>query len=332
MARNYYIFKSGRMSRQDNTIYIETTEGKKPIPVEDIDSLYVFGEVDLNTKLLNFISQKNIPSHFFNYYGFYSGSFYPREYLNSGFLLVNQVGHYTNNKKRLVIAKEIELSAAHNITRNIAYYQNRNTDKAQLEDARSRIDELATRINDATSINELMGIEGKIREIYYSVWGSIINQDIEFEKRVKRPPDNLINALISFGNSMMYSTVLSEIYRTNLNPTISYLHEPGERRFSLSLDLAEIFKPIIVDRLIFSLLNNKQIKPEHTSQDIDGCYLHEEARKLFVKGYEEKLQTTIKHRRLKRNVSYQRLIRLECYKLVKHLTSVEPYESFKTWW
>lgn len=332
MSRNYYIFKSGRIRRQDNTIYIETDEEKKPIPVEDIDSLYLFGEMELNSKFLNFIAQNNIPAHFFNYYGYYSGSYYPREYLNSGFLLVHQVKHYLDNKKRLVIAKEIELSAAHNILTNVSYYLNRRDDKDELQEVKCKIEELVARINDALSVSELMGLEGKIRELYYSVWENMISQDIDFEKRVKRPPDNLVNALISFGNSMMYSTVLSEIYRTQLNPTISYLHEPGERRFSLALDIAEIFKPIIIDRLIFSLLNNRQIKLEDAKQTVEGCVLCEESRKLFIKGYEDKLQTTIKHRRLKRHVSYKHLIRLECYKLSKHLTNIETYDSFKAWW
>lgn len=332
MARNYYIFKSGRISRKDNTIYMETSEGKKPIPVEDIDSLYIFGEIDLNTKFLNFISQKNVPAHLFNYYGFYSGSFYPREYLNSGFLLVHQVEHYSNKKRRLQIAKEIEQSAAHNIIRNIAYYQSRADDSTYLTEVRDGLQSLASQIDEANDVHQLMGIEGNMRGLYYSAWNTILSQELDFEKRIKRPPDNLVNALISFGNSMMYSSVLTEIYRSQLNPTISYLHEPGERRFSLALDLAEIFKPIIVDRLIFSLINTRQIKPEHTSQDMDGCYLHEDARKLFVKGYEEKLQTTIKHRRLKRSISYKHLIRLECYKLIKHLTDVESYEAFRAWW
>jgi CRISPR-associated protein Cas1 len=332
MSRNYYIFKSGRVSRQDNTLYVETNEGKRPVPVEDIDSLYLFGELDLNTKFLNFIAQKNVPAHFFNYYGFYSGSFYPREYLNSGFLLVKQVDYYTNQKKRLAIAKELERSAAHNIIRNIAYYQGRVKDSDYLAEARDEAQRLASGIDNAANIPELMGVEGSLREVYYLAWRHILGPDIEFEKRVRRPPDNLVNALISFGNSMMYSTVLSEIYRSQLNPTISYLHQPGERRFSLALDLAEIFKPIIVDRLIFTMLNTHQIKPEDTHKESEFCYLSEDARKLFVRGYEEKLQTTIKHRRLKRSVSYQHLIRLECYKLIKHLNGMEPYESFRAWW
>ena len=331
MPRNYYIFKSGRVRRKDNTIYIETEEGNKPIPIEDVDSFYLFGELDLNTKFLNFLSQRNVPAHVFNYYGFYAGSFYPREYLNSGFLLVNQVEHYIDSRKRLAIARCISSAASHNILLNLAYYESRAKEADEVGAIRSEIEEIASRIGEAKDVAELMGIEGNIRERYYAAWPAILGSEVDFEKRVRRPPDNLINALISFGNSMMYASVLSEIYHTQLNPTISYLHEPGERRFSLALDLAEIFKPLIVDRLIFALINTRQIKPEHADKQLNYCYLKEEARKLFVAAYEEKLQTTIRHRRLKRSVSYRHLIRLECYRLIKHLTNVEPYEPFKAW-
>ena len=121
------------------------------------------------------------------------------------------------------------------------------------------IEGLKKKIPNAQEIDQLMGIEGNIRKKYYEAWSVIINQEIEFEKRVMHPPDNMINSLISFVNSLIYSKTLTEIYHTQLNPTISYLHEPGSRRYSLCLDLSEIFKPLIGDRLIFSLLNKKQI-------------------------------------------------------------------------
>jgi len=81
-----------------------------------------------------------------------------------------------------------------------------------------------------------------MRERYYHAWRHILAEGWAFTQRVRRPPDNEINALISFGNSMLYTVCLSEIYRTQLTPTISYLHEPGARRFSLALDISEIFK------------------------------------------------------------------------------------------
>ena len=331
MSRNYYITQPGRLRRKDNTLYLEPENAPRiPIPVEDIDALYFYGELDLNTKLLNFLAQKKIACHVFNYYGYYSGSYYPREYLNSGSLLVKQVQHYEKPAKRMTIAHEFVESAVFNMLRILRYHTNRNKDcSAQIES----IEHTLTESRKAKNTNELMGYEGTIRDTYYTAFNTILTLKTPFEKRVRRPPDNPINALISFGNSMMYSACLTEIYRTQLNPTISFLHEPGDRRFSLSLDLAEIFKPLIIDRIIFRLFNRRQLdESKHFETSVDGCYLNETGRKLFIAEFDEQLKQTISHRRLKRHVSYQRLIRLECYKLIKHLVEMEPYQALRPWW
>ena len=93
------------------------------------------------------------------------------------------------------------------------------------------VDSLRKQLSSVTTIEELMGIEGNIRRRYYAAWNVIVNQEIRFEKRVMHPPDNMINSLISLVNSLIYSKTLTEIYHTQLNPTISYLHEPGSRRY-----------------------------------------------------------------------------------------------------
>ena len=330
MKRNYYITKSGRLKRKDNTLYLEFESGdRKTIPIEDVEGLYIMGELDLNTKLLNFLAQQKIPVHVFNYYGYYSGSYYPREHLNSGFLLVNQVECYRDMERRLVIAKELIQSAAHNILRNLKYYRNR---KPGLDAYISDIEAKLPEIGKSTDIMKLMAWEGHIRERYYDSFNVILDLEEEFTKRTKRPPDNMINALISFGNSLMYATTLGEIYHTQLNPTVSYLHEPGNRRFSLSLDIAEIFKPIIIDHIIFKLINTKMLGEKDFEKDVNFCYLSESGRKIFLREYDDRLTTTIKHRKLKRNVSYRRMIRLDCYKLEKYIAGIEEYKAFRAWW
>ncbi|CAN5697265.1 type I-B CRISPR-associated endonuclease Cas1b [soil metagenome] len=302
---------------------------KRVIPVEDVDAIWCFQELDLNAKVLNFLASKKIPLHFFNYYGFYTGSFYPREYLQAGFLLVKQVRHYSSNLKRLRLAKELIGAALHNILRNLRYYGTRGVDLlAETELVQTEV----LRLESVKQINELMACEGRARAAYYKAFEKIIKRDVEFKKRVRRPPDNMVNALISFTNGLVYSSVLTQIYRSQLDPTISFLHEPGFRRFSLALDLAEVFKPILADRLIFRLFNNRQLSEKHFAQDLNCCYLKDSGRKIVLKEWDARLQTTIEHRRLKRKVSYERLIRLECYKLVKHLTEVEEYKGFHAWW
>lgn len=330
MKRNYYIFKSGELHRKDNTIQIifDGNE-KKSIPIEDVDSLYIMGEDTLNTKFINFVASKGVVLHFFNYYGFYTGSFYPKEQLNSGMLLVKQVEYYSNKQQRIYLAKEILKAGSYGIYRNLRYYNERGKDLAEEIKA---INSLRESLEKQDEITKIMGVEGNIRERYYRGFDKIVNQEINFEARVKRPPDNMINSMISFVNTLIYTTVLSEIYHTQLSPLISYLHEPGTRRFSLSLDIAEIFKPLIGDRLIFSLLNKNQITEKDFEKDLNYLYLKDNARKVILQEYDQKLNTTIRHRDLKKNVSYRYLIRLELYKLVKHLIGEKDYEGFKIWW
>ena len=150
--------------------------------------------------------------------------------------------------------------------------------------------------------------------------------------RSKQPPQNEINALISFGNMVCYTLSLRAIHQTQLNPTISYLHKPGERRYSLALDIAEIFKPIIVDKVIFKVLNKKEILVKHFDMKMNKCLLNVLGKKIFIKAIEERLQETIQHKSLKRSVSYRHLVKLECYKLAKHLLSIEEYKPFKMYW
>ena len=196
----------------------------------------------------------------------------------------------------------------------------------------NEIESLRKYIYSSQNVSELMGYEGNIRKIYYDAWNIIINQKIDFEKRVKHPPDNMINTLISFVNTIIYTRTLGEIYKTQLNPTISYLHEPGVRRFSLCLDLSEIFKPLIADRLIFSLLNKNQITESDFTKNLNFLHLDKKASQLIVKQIDEKIKTTVHHKELDKDVSYQYLIRLEAYKIIKHLIGEKEYQPFKMWW
>lgn len=297
-----------------------------PIPVNDIDALYLFGEIDINTKLLNFFAQNNVMLHFFNYYGYYTGTFYPREFLNSGDVIVRQAALYLKKSERLELAKEFVKGAAYGTIQNLKRH------KEKVPGELEKVETYYADIDKQTTIPQVMGLEGNIKEAYYAAFPRIINQDVEFAKRVKNPPDNMMNALISFVNSIIYTEVLREIYKTQLSPTISYLHEPGYRRFSLSLDIAEIFKPIYGDRVIFALLNNNELQKQHFDKDMNYAYLMEDGRKIVVKAIDEKLNTTIMHKQLKQQVSYRRIIRLELYKLVKHVLGEKKYSCFKIWW
>ena len=338
MKKTFYLFNPGHLERKDNTLkFTPITEDENGIehegqsrylPIENISDLYIFGSLSAKSSLYNFLGQNDIAVHFFDYYENYTGSFMPRDSLLSGRMLLAQTGHYQDKKKRMAIACKFIEGAAYNMVKNLRYYDKRGRD---LEPLITNIESYASLIAGSRAVDELMGIEGNIRQTYYDAFELIIN-DFSMGNRIKQPPGNEVNALISFGNMMCYSQCLRAIHQTQLNPTISYLHTPGERRYSLALDVSEIFKPILVDRVIFKVLNKKEIQERHFDKKLNSCLLNESGKKIFVKAFEERLNETIQHRGLNRSVSYKHLIKLECYKLSKHLLNMEEYQPFKMWW
>ncbi|SDD32852.1 type I-B CRISPR-associated endonuclease Cas1b [Williamwhitmania taraxaci] len=334
MKKTFYLFNPGRLSRTDNTLKFTPTdeagnEGQpRYIPIETVDNLYVYGSLDANSALYNFLGKNSVSVHFFDFYEHYTGSFMPKEYLLSGRMQLLQCEHHLKKAKRLIVAQKFIEGGAYNMVRNLKYYGSRGK---SCDDQVERILTYANSIGTTKEVDELMGIEGNIRQTYYEAFDTIID-GFTMGNRTRRPPSNEVNSMISFANSMCYTACLDAIYHTQLNPTISFLHQPGERRYSLALDIAEIFKPLLADRLIFSMFNRKQLQANDFERKLNGCLLKPTSRKKVAEEWEKRLSETVKHRSLGRNVSYKYLIRLECYKLTKHILGIEEYRPFKMWW
>ena len=330
VKKSVYVFSSGELKRKDNTLFIENEGGKKYLPIETISEIYLFGEIAINTALLNFLSQKGITMHYFNYYGYYSGTIYPRERLVSGEMTVRQVEHYISKDMRLTLAKKFVKGSIQNILKVLNYYSNRGKNLDAIID---KIKTFDSSVSVQEDVDSLMGIEGNARDSYYQAFDIIIESSLfKFEKRSRRPPKNPLNSLISFGNSVIYASILSEIYKTHLDPRIGYLHSSNLRRFSLNLDVAEIFKPIIVDRVIFTIIGKGEFTEENFETGMDGFILNKAGREIFLKQFEEKMASTIMQRELGRGVSYRRLIRMELYKLEKHFIGDKEYQPFLAYW
>ena len=329
--RSYYIFKAGKISRKENTVFLEYTDKetgkpqKRVIPIHDIEQIYFFKDVSLNTKFMEFVSKRGILLHFYNYYGKYVGSFYPKGKNEDGKALVKQVEHYLAIRKRLYIAKEIVMGALYNIKRFLAKKSNNPFIESTIETSIKQVEK-------SDSINEIMGYEASARKAYYSAWNGIIKWN--FPARKMHPPADEVNALISFGNSLLYTKLLHNILSSPLNPSVSYLHETYDKnRFPLSYDISEVFKPIIVDRIIFKLINKDMLKKEqHFIKEGDGTYLNDEGRKIFIKEFEDTLSSTIIYKGKERKISYSTLLRYEVSKLYQHIMDKARYTALRAWW
>lgn len=326
MGSTKYITSIGELTRKDNSLCFRKDGKNVYIPVEGTKEIYCLNEVSINSKLLDFLSRNNIIVHFFNYYEGYSGTFYPKNKYNSGKLLIKQVKAFEEN--RLHIAKKIVSAIGENIYEVLYHYYKHNK-----KEVKSTIDwiknDFYKRVCESKNINSLMAVEGEVWQRFYSEFKIILPEDFIMNKRCKRPPDNPINALISFGNSLLYTKTISAIYKTHLDQRISFLHEPSEGRFSLSLDISEAFKPVIVYKTIFELVNRKSIKVEkHFDKKVNYCLLNEEGRNIFIKAFEERLESVFLHPKLKRKVTYKTAIKLDCYKLIKFIMEDKEFKPF----
>lgn len=326
MGSTRYIMSMGELSRKDHSLCFRKDGKNIYIPVENTKEIYCMNEVSINSKLLDFLSQNHIIVHFFNYYGGYSGTFYPKDQYMSGRLLLKQVE--TCKERRMEVAKAIVLGIGKNMQEVLYHYY-----KHDKKEVKTAIDwlhkEFPQKVESAESVAELMAYEGEAWQSFYDSFRFFLPEEFMMNKRVKRPPDNPLNAMISFGNTLLYTKTVSAIYRTHLDQRVSFLHEPAERRFSLSLDISEVFKPVIVFRTIFELVNNRRIQVEkHFEKKVNYCILNEEGRKIFVEAFETRMESVFQHKKLKRKVSYRTALKLDCYKLIKFILEDQPFIPF----
>jgi len=319
MAKNHtrYIFSMGELKRKDNSIAFINQNGNFYIPITDTKELYCMNEVS---------AKGQIVLHIFNYNGNYSGTFYPKEQLVSGNLTIKQSIFYIEH--RLKIAKSIVLGISKNIYEVLYHYYRH--DKKKLKPFLDYLKkEIPYLLDKNLTIEQIMFIEGQIWHRFYDSFKYFLPEDFLINKRVKRPPDNPMNALISFGNTLLYTKTISAIYQTHLNQTISFLHSPQEGRFSLSLDLSEVFKPIIVFKTIFDLVGRRKLQvAKHFDKSLNYAILNESGKKVFIEAFENRINETFMHPKLKRKVSYKHCLKLEGYKLIKTILENKEFIPF----
>lgn len=327
MSSVKYLMSAGELKRMDNSVCFVRFDGHKVyLAVNDLREIFCMSELKLNTDVLNFLGKHQIMVHMFDYYQNYCGSFYPKEKFLSGRMLLSQLHAYEEN--RLVIAKKIVLGISCNITYVLQHYY-----KHGVSHVKDCLHWLKTTmpfdLEKANTISNIMSVEGEMWNRFYAEFAYILPKEFCFSKRVRRPPDNPMNALVSFGNSLLYAKSVNVLYETHLDQRVSFLHELADGRFSLSLDMSEIFKPVIVFRTIFDLVNRKQLQVEkHFLQEVNFCLLNEDGKKIFIQAFEKRLDDVFYHTKLKRKVSYRYAMKLDCYKLIKFILEGKDFEFF----
>lgn len=231
-------------------------------------------------------------------------------------------------ENRLHIAKAIVGAIADNIYETLYHYYRHGK-----KDLKLTIDWIRSEprkfLDKDITIEQILFIEGQIWAKFYESFKHFLPEEFLMNKRVKRPPNNPMNALVSFGNTLLYTKTISAIYNTHLNQTISFLHSPREGRFSLSLDISEAFKPVVVFKTIFDLVGRKKLQvTKHFDKSLNYALLNEDGKKIFIDAFETRINETFMHPKLKRKTTYKNCLKLDGYKLIKYIVEGKEFVPF----
>ncbi len=327
MKKTLYLYKSGTLAQKDYSLVLQTKNDAIYIPIQQIDEIICFSEITMNKRVLMLLNRFRVSITFFNFYGNYIGRYTPKEYVN-GKVLVKQVNAFQCEQQRLYIAKRILNASLHNENSVLKYYAKKGRD---LEEMINHMNEYIDRLDKCKTVDELMLVEANAKQYYYSSFDIILHSDdYKFEKRSKNPPENEINAMLSYGYAILYSHYLSVLDRSSLHPQISFIHSLEKNCDSLQFDLADVTKSVIIDRLVLRLIRKKQISKDMFDQKEDRCYLNKKGIELYVAEIDKQLQQTV-------NVngkfySYKSLISREVHQLSEYIKNEERYDPYLMRW
>ncbi len=180
-------------------------------------------------------------------------------------------------------------------------------------------------------LGSLLGCEGAGSAAYFGVFGRLIKCDWShgFSRRVRRPPTDPVNAMLSYGYTILTNQLNSAVTSVGLDPYIGCLHSSRYGKPALALDLVEEFRPLIVDSVVLTLLNNRQLEAQHFEKELNGYRMTDAARKLFLQKFEERMQEVIIHPLFEYKVPYRRCIELQARLLGKYfMGEVSEYVPF----
>ncbi len=309
------------LMKSKDIIKCVTTDSNSPdkfkiqmIPISQLESIETYGNIRISTPLLKLCNKVGIPCFFNTFMGRPIGKFVP-EKQGSSITKLDQYKTYLCPEKRLHIAKQFVSKASKERIRMIQKFALERKEEKSI----GKIKNYLKRIKTLKNLSELRGIEGNIMKTYFASFSKLLH-NLNFNGRSQRPPQDEGNSVMSFGNVVLYNTIRAQVYKTSLDPLVGFLHEVHENRDSLALDIAEIFRPIIVDNLIFQLDHKHNLLPEHFIKDEMKCFLTQRGKIIWLKTYKDFLLSSIRYPPLKRSISVKEQIKLECYNLIKYLT------------
>lgn len=323
------------------------------VPLIKIDQVVVFGDATLTSPAMAALLEKRVEVCFLSAYGKFRGRLSP-EFSKNALIRIEQRRVHDDAARSLPLARAIIGGKLHNM-RTMLLRANRKLESPdvvraavalkQMEERALRVGQVYAAAEDFSDVQQLlneedlpdleglsgfadrdtlMGLEGVGSAAYFGVFSQLLRQDLGFRRRTRRPPTDPVNALLSYGYVLLMHQVASAISIVGLDPYIGFLHAARYGRPSLALDLMEEFRPVIVDSIVLTLINNHELSADSFEAELGAYRLKEQARRTFLTQFEERLNTTIEHPTFGYKATYRRALELQVRLLAKTLTKEIP--------
>lgn len=332
MKHPLYLVEQGcRLSRegqrlvvtQDDTLITQAS-------TLQISQVILFGNIQVTTPAIQLLLSEGIEVVYLTQ----QGRFYGRlmgEPSGHAALRLAQALASQDQPFALATARQCVRGKLHNMRVFVQRYARRR-DEPSLGQGVEKILTLQQRVETAPDNQTLMGLEGQATAIYFSLWPHLLKEPWQFNKRVRRPPTDPVNALISLAYTVLTQNVFSAVLTAGLDPYIGFLHQLTYNRPSLALDLVEEFRPIVADSVALRCLNNAILTPDHfevTGDKERPVRLRPEGLRLFIRELETRLTQKFKHPVSGEQIHYRRLFLLQAYALARTLPARDPTHLYQ---
>jgi CRISPR-associated protein Cas1 len=310
------------------------------VPINKVEQVMVLGEVTLTTPALHALLERRIPVHYLTARGRSCGALLADYGKNSGVRLA-QYALCRDPARSFAVARACVAGKLLNMrTLLLRYARGREDDEAERlhESAQTirrclrELTRLAAPLDTSDrmhGLGSLLGLEGSGSAAYYGVFGQLLKGGWSFPGRVKRPPTDPVNALLSFGYTLLTNQVVSLVYAVGLEPGLGVMHQPGFGKPALALDIVECFRPIIVDSVVLTMINTGQLGANDFVDELGAIRLKDGARRSFIEKFEARLSESVQHPLFGYKTSYRRCIELQARLFAKHAQGeIERYMPF----
>ncbi len=288
-----YIQEQGsHIAASDGRIIVDASGTVTSIPSETLESIVIFGRVQLNESAVKLCLKNGIAVTWLSSKGEYFGRLESTSHTN----ILKQRSQFKaqmNEEFNLALAK-IVLSAKIKNQAVIVRRYNKNTHDEELYATMNEMMHLRKNIEEASDLSQLIGYEGIASKKYFRALSQILKEDFKFESRTRQPPKDGFNSLLSFGYTLLFYEIYTTIVNSGLNPYAGFIHQDRTNHPTLVSDMMEEWRAVIIDSMVLNAISRNMFKQEDfiTDEQTGGVYLKNEVIRKFVTQYENKVKSS----------------------------------------